>query len=167
MKKTIILSLAIATLLLSGCAPTYNNDRIRPGDASYCGSDQSFLDMVESWKASDFPDSPNSVYDGKNEVEEMYLIKRAGLELYRWMVSATNFGSRGGDFDKRILNNMVVAARKLHEITPTRYADVIAKVKAKALCSDDRTRAYYYFWQGTDRYLYDESNRYYIQFLEN
>ena len=86
MKKTIILSLAVATLLLSGCATTYDNDRIRPGDASYCGSDQSFLDMVESWKASDFPDSPNSVYDGKNEIEEMYLIKRAGLELYRWMV---------------------------------------------------------------------------------
>lgn len=167
MKKTIILSLAVATLLLSGCATTYDNDRIRPGDASYCGSDQSFLDMVESWKASDFPDSPNSVYDGKNEIEEMYLIKRTGLELYRWIVAATNFGSRGGDFDKKILNNMVLAARKLHEITPTRYADVIARVKAKALCSDQRTILYYTFWKRTNRYLYDEDNRYYIQFLEN
>ena len=37
MKKTIILSLAVATLLLSGCATTYDNDRIRPVDAGYCG----------------------------------------------------------------------------------------------------------------------------------
>lgn len=167
MKKTIILSLVVATLLLSGCAPTYTDHTIRPGDASYCGSDQSFLDMVASWKASDFPDSPNSVYDGKNEIEENYLIKRAALELYRWIVSATNFGSRGGNFDKKLLNNMVEAARKLHEITPTRYADVIAKVKARALCSEDRTITYYSFWKRTNRYLYDDSNRYYIQFLEN
>lgn len=166
MKKTTILALGLAiTLLLSGCGR--NSAYIhKPGDEDYCDSPQIGLDMVEKMNATDYPSPPNAVYDGNNEIEENYLIKRAAWELYleiRSIARLIPVGERNTTALEKLLN----ITERVIALTPTRYADVIARAKAAALCSEEKTEVYYRFLNRSDRiYLHDESKRKYLQYLQ-
>lgn len=164
MKKTTILALSLAVLLLSGCSRKWVEPK--PGDEGYCDSPRIGLDMVEKMNATDYPSPPNAVYDGKNEIEENYLIKRAAWELYleiRSIARLIPVGERNTAALERLLN----ITEKVITLTPTRYADVIARAKAAALCSEEKTEVYYRFLNRSDRiYLHDESKRKYLQYLQ-
>ena len=117
--------------------------------------------------ATDYPSPPNAVYDGKNEIEENYLIKRAAWELYLAMKSIVDIYPSSNDQATTELTRILNITEKLITITPTRYADVIARTKAAALCSEDKTEQYYRFMNKTERvYLRDESKRKFIKYLE-
>nr|WP_314542074.1 hypothetical protein [uncultured Campylobacter sp.] len=166
MKKTTILSLGLGTLLLSGCGGQVIH-HAKPGDPRYCYSIDIGLDMIEKMNATDYPSPPNAVYDGKNEIEENYLIKRAAWELYLAMKSIVDIYPSSNDQATRALTRMLNITEKLMTITPTRYADVIARAKAAALCSEDKTEQYYRFMNKTERvYLRDESKRKFLKYLE-
>lgn len=166
MKKTIILSLGLATLLLSGCGGQ-SAFTVKPGDPRYCGSIDIGLDMIKNMNATDYPSPPNAVYDGKNEIEENYLIKRAAWELFLAMKSIVDIFPSSNDQATTELTRILNITEKLITITPTRYADVIARTKAATLCSEDKTEQYYRFMSKTERvYLRDESKRKYVKYLQ-
>lgn len=166
MKKTTILALGVATtLLLSGCGG-HGMHTYKPSDEGYCDSPRIGLDMVEKMNATDYPSPPNAVYDGKNEIEENYLIKRAAWELY---ISIRSIGRLYplGEEATRELTRLLNITEKVIAITPTRYADVIARAKAAALCSEEKTESYERFLRNSERvYLRDDSKRKYLQYLQ-
>lgn len=166
MKKTTILSLGLAILLLSGCGEVSILDA-KPGHPRYCESVNIGLDMVKNMNATDYPSPPNAVYDGKNEIEENYLIKRAAWELFLAIRSIANIYPSSDDQATTALTRVLNITERIMTITPTRYADVIARAKAAALCSEEYTEQYYRFMNKTERvYLRDSSKRKYVKYLE-
>lgn len=165
MKKTTILALGLVTLLLSGCGEKYAHT-FKPGDPRYCMTASIGIDMIENMNATDYPSPPNAVYDGKNEIEENYLIKRAAWELFLAMQYFTEF-TPSGEVATQKLTNILNITERLIAITPTRYADVIARAKAAALCSEEKTEQYYRFMTRTERvYLRDDSKRRFVKYLQ-
>ena len=167
MKKTAILALGLVTLLLSGCSGKGAIITYKPGDAGYCDSIDIGLDMIKNMNATDYPSPPNAVYDGKNEIEENYVIKRAAWELYLAISYFSEINPGGGEYATQKLTNLLNITEKLIAITPTRYADVIARAKAAAVCSQKKTDMYESFLRRSERiYLRDESKRKYLQYLQ-